>query len=250
MNQNLLFIGAPTAGIDSLSLMENDDNSDFGLIIEVSFEFGDMADFMTQLFQRYHYRHIAFIRDDALGYFNLLSIGILRRLKTSDEDLYNSCSELPFNSAKATTDDYRKLLIDADGRARGKTVGTFRTCVLEVSCRLVAISLKNGFFSEFCSDCTVHARAGPSRDDGNWTVGFYIEAWASTYANDELISPPISNQLKSNITMHRSYQSSRTFTFHFHHITVPQMYEYVQYKRNISILWEYLFLFIWYIPCT
>ncbi|OQV13654.1 Atrial natriuretic peptide receptor 1 [Hypsibius exemplaris] len=118
-SQNLLFLGAPAAGVDSLSLTENTDNSDFSLIIEVSFEFGDLADFITQLFKKYSYRHAAFIRDDALGYFTLLARGILRRFKSNDEGLYNGCTEIPFNSLKTTgTDDYRKYLIEADGRAR------------------------------------------------------------------------------------------------------------------------------------
>lgn len=129
MAQNTVFIGVPSAGIDSLSLQENKNNEDFPLVVEVSFEFGDLADFIIQVLRKYGLRHVAFLRDDAMGYFTLLSKGILRRFKSAEEKLYNNCAELPFISSKATSEDHKKVLIEADGRARGQSLQGFQVLV-------------------------------------------------------------------------------------------------------------------------
>ena len=85
----------------------------------MEFEFGDLADAMVLVFNRYNYTHFTILRDDSQTYFNLLSKSVVFNIVQDDATLIPKYSELPFTSATVTALDYVRLLKDAAGRARG-----------------------------------------------------------------------------------------------------------------------------------
>ncbi|OQV12260.1 Atrial natriuretic peptide receptor 1 [Hypsibius exemplaris] len=113
---NTIFIGTPSAGMNMLALDASQDY--FPLLIAMAFEFGDLADAIVLIFNRYNYTHFAILRDDSQTYFNLLSKAIMFNILQDDLSLVQKYAELPFTSATFTTKDYERMLRDAAGRAR------------------------------------------------------------------------------------------------------------------------------------
>ena len=85
-----------------------------------SFTHKDVVNMLLRFFDLYGYKHATVVQDDAISFYEQLSVTFTSILRSTRQDLFPTMTSVPIRSSDATTDLYQQILRDGNVTSRGK----------------------------------------------------------------------------------------------------------------------------------
>ncbi|OWA52494.1 Atrial natriuretic peptide receptor 1 [Hypsibius exemplaris] len=83
-----------------------------------SFTHKDIVNVCLKLFDLYHYKHVTIIQDDAVSFYEQLSVTFTSVLRSARPDLFATANLVPLRSSDATTELYERILREGNATSR------------------------------------------------------------------------------------------------------------------------------------